>query len=218
MINSRFREGIQKQIRLPEDDPYAFKIYLSWLYTRRLPAMGEDESEQMRQETDLKAFVLGDIPTFKQMNYRRLLAGFRGCYWPPVDFMELLYSYQAVTAKIQKYLVYYFASATLENDLDRTDKEWLMEVGRRVPEFALDVVGALFDGCIRRPGYPQDNSEYEFCDPPRPIVQHGGKKRTSVSETSEIYVKLLWTVTIILIFSRCLRVVGTCSPRHHRSL
>ncbi|KAL1967481.1 hypothetical protein VTN77DRAFT_3266 [Rasamsonia byssochlamydoides] len=125
MIDGRFKEGKQEMIRLPDDSPDAFAVFVHWLYTRQLPEKSEDgsqEAEDSLQELYLRAFVLGDkynLSAFKQLNYGRIVDAFEDYFWPSVESMEELYSYQAVTSEIQDLTVDYFAPAFSEYELNQ---------------------------------------------------------------------------------------------------
>jgi hypothetical protein len=57
-----WKESKQRSVHLPNDDPYAFELYLYFLYRGRLPAK-PNRSEPAAESEELqlaKAYVLGD--------------------------------------------------------------------------------------------------------------------------------------------------------------
>lgn len=184
MINGPFREGKQNVIRLPDDSSNAFAVFAHWLYSGELPEESEDDSGASLLQVHLEAFVFGDkygLLTFKQMNYKRVLVVLKGYFWPPVEFIELLYSYYGVTSKIQNYFVDHFTYVVSNSRALPTDVEWFKEVGGCVPEFALAVATAMVERRMMHRPSPEDNSGYEFCDPPKRYIKAGGRKRAAVS-------------------------------------
>jgi hypothetical protein len=174
MTKDNFRESKEKVIKLPEDSPGAFAVFAHWLYTRRLPDCPMEEYDHTRQQIDLRAFVFGDkysLPEFKNMTYKAVLSGFEEISRPSIEFMKLLYSYGAVTGKIQQYFVEFIVWQTLldGDDVYLDDLDWLEEASEYVSKLAVAVMRAMAEGCNCKTvdDTPKNNPKYESCEDPK---------------------------------------------------
>ena len=61
MLSGNWREANERLIRLPEDEPEIFEIYMCWLYHKRIPTIRQEPADGSTEYLRLiKAYIFGD--------------------------------------------------------------------------------------------------------------------------------------------------------------
>ena len=145
-LNGHFAEASSKAVDLPEDDPIAFEIWITWLSLGKL-SLGKCEGPFSYADFDhsyIRAWVLGDkllCPAFKDHVMFQFLdwCDNGGDLWP--DQVHVVYGVSSPGSKLRRLFVDWFVWEKRSKCLAQY-KDPIIAFLTELPEFVRDVLVA----------------------------------------------------------------------------
>jgi hypothetical protein len=107
-FDGRFKEGHTNEMELPEDDPEAFSLLVSWLYTNRIPRQrANPEDTTAATALYFRLFVLADkhlIPDLEESCYVAIKSLLGTMIMPDLMFLEELFATEMASPRLKFYI------------------------------------------------------------------------------------------------------------------
>lgn len=129
----RFAESVDNMISLPEEDVEVFKAFKTWIYTKGLPGLLDDE--KCVSELLSRLWCFGDrreIPAFQNECIKAIIAGMKSSNIVPTPWLEYIYEYTMPGSPLRRLII---CAAT---EIDATD--FAQHATRWTKESLLDLV------------------------------------------------------------------------------